>query len=294
MAFTLAEYKKGKDDPRLQGLIELYLDNAPFLNHTELVNVIGSAVTHTAETTLNTTAFRAVGAAYTASEGVVTETTTNLKIAGGKITVDRALLKMQGEQRFAWSQAMQVKSLARLMSYSFFKGDGTSNTFSGLQSLNTVSVANGATALSLAKLDEAVATIEGSNTVMYVGTGMYSRLSAAMRNTSVAGNIYYEPNQFGQQVMYYAGIPIVRAGKDGSDAEILDFSETTSTTSIYLVSSDENGTVFFQNDGIQYYDIDKGSDVASGYDIEWIGAPAILNPASCVRVSGITNAAVTA
>jgi hypothetical protein len=296
MAFTLAEYKKGKDDPRLQGLIEIYLNNAPFLNYTELVNVIGSAVTFTREKTLNTTAFRAIGAAYTASEGEVEEITTALKVAGGKITVDRALLKMQGLERFQWAQAMQVKSLARLLSYTFFKGDGTSDSFEGLQALVQAgqTIDNGTAALSLAALDEAVAEIEGSNQVMYVGTKMYSRLSAAMRDTSVAGNIYFEPNQFGQQVMMYAGIPVVRAGKDGSDSEILDFSESTSTTSIYLVSSDENGVVGFQNDGITYYDLDRGQDVASDYDIEWLMAPAIQNPNSCYRISGITDAAITA
>jgi HK97 family phage major capsid protein len=299
MAFTLAEYSKGKDDPRIQGLVEIYLNNAPFLNHTSLVNVMGSAATFTREKTLNTTAFRAIGAAYTASEGEVEEITTSLKIAGGKITVDRALLAMQGQERFAWAQAMQVKSLARLLSTNFFKGDGTSNSFEGLQSLIGAgqTIANGSgtpTALSLASLDEAIAELEGDNPVIYANTIMYSKFAQAMRNTSVAGNINFMPDEFGKQAMFYNDIPIVKAGRTQADAEILDFTEASTSTSLYVVASGEDGTVMFQNGGLNYYDIDRGQDVASEYDVEWYAAPAVQSQRSAIRVSEITNAAIVA
>lgn len=295
MAFTLAEYKKQSQDPLIAGIYEIFMNNSPLLDKMTFSNINGGAVSFNRETTLPTTAFRAVGSAYTASEGVITTTTESLTIAGGKIKLDRILEKWYGEDRRNTSVNMQIKSLARLINYTMFKGDGTSNTFTGLENRVAAgqTVNNGVGALSLGSWDEALAEVEGDNQAIFVGKGLYLRLAAALRDTTVAGNLMRLNDDIGKPMIVYGGVPVLRAGKDASDAEVLDFSEASSTTSAYFCSFDDNGLQGVQNGGIDAY-TPVTQSVANEFDIEWSMNYIIGNLNSVIRVDGITDAAVVA
>lgn len=295
MAFSLAEYKKQSQDPLIAGIYEIFMNNSPILDRMEFSNINGGAVSYNRETTLPTTAFRAVGSAYSTSEGVITTSTESLTIAGGKITLDRILEKWYGQDRRNTSVNMQIKSLARLINYTMFKGDGTSNTFTGLENRVAAgqTVDNGTGALSLGSFDEALADLEGDNQAIFVGKGLWLRLTAALRDATVSGNLMRVNDDIGRPMMVYGGVPIYRAGQDASDAEVLDFSEATSTTSAYFCSFDDNGIQGVQNGGIEAYTPVTDS-VANEFDIEWSMNYIIGNLNSAIRVSGITDAAVVA
>jgi hypothetical protein len=296
MAFTLAEYKKASQDPLIAGVYEAFINNSPLLSRMPVENINGGAVTFNRETTLPTTAFREVGSDYVASEGVITSATTAMSISGGKLKADRALIAMYGPERLAISLNMQAKSLARVVNQSLFKGDGTSGTLTGLQTLigtGSQSVDNGTTALSLAKLDEAVAYCEGDNKAIYMSRPMWLRFTTAARAAAINGNIQISQDQFGMPQYFYGGLPIVTAGLDASGAEVLPFTETTSTTSIYVVSTSMEGAHIVQNGGIRNF-APVSQSFANEYDIDWYMNYIVGNLKTAWRVRGITNAAITA
>lgn len=295
MAFTLAEYKKESQDPLVASVYESFINNSPILARMGFESINGGAIQFNRETTLPTTAFRAIGSDYTASEGVITTVTENLKILGGKIKIDRALREMYGEGRLMTSMSMQLKSLARFANYNMVKGDGTGNSFTGWQSRIAAgqTVDNGTAALSLASFDEAMAELEGENGAIFVGQQLWLLLTAALRNQTLSGNLFRSNDNLGNPMMFYGRLPIVYVGRDASDAEILDFSEAGTTTSAYFVSFDNNGVTGVQTGPIKNY-TPVTESVASEFDVEWIMSYIIGNLRSAIRVSGITNATVVA
>ena len=297
MAFTLAEFRKGTDDPRKAGIVNTFINEAPILQYLPYMQVNGSTIKVTRVKTLNTTAFRAIGAEFVSSEGEIEEISEDLKIIGGKITVDRALLKMQGNQRLAISQMTQVESIVRGYNDTFYNGDGTGNSFTGLKTriagAQTLAP-SAAGALSLGLLDEAIEELKGASPVIVCNTKMYSRFTQAMRNPAVAGNINYETNQFGERVATYAGIPIVKAGRKGDDTEVLTFGEASDTTSLFVMAMDmASGVVGVQNGELNYFQPVQQS-VTSEYDIEWYTNFMIQSARSALRINLITDAAIVA
>lgn len=295
MAFSLTEYKKQSTDPLIAGVYEAFLNNSPLMSKMLFTNINGGSVSWNTESVLPTTSFRAVNSDYSTSAGTVNKQTEDLTIVGGKITADRALLRMYGQDRLNTDIAMQLKSLARLVNYTMFKGSGGSDDFTGLQTRiqSGQTIDNGTAALSLASFDEAIANLEGENKYCFVGTGLWLRLTAALRNNTLAGNLFRTNDDLGKPMMVYGDVPILQAGKDASDSEILDFSETSATGSAYFVSLDDNGIQGVQNGEIQRHTPVTDS-FASEFDIEWIMNYIIGNPNSAYRVSNILDAAVTA
>lgn len=296
MAFTLAEYKKASQDPLIAGVYQAFINNSPFLSRMPVENITGGAIVDNTETTLPTTGFREIGNEYTASEGVITQRTTSLSIAGGKIKADRALLAMYGPSRLAMSLNMQSKSAARTVNLALFKGDGTAGSITGLQSLigtGSQSINNATAALSLSRLDEAIAYCEGDNKAIFMNRPMALRMTAAARNSTINGNIQVAQNEMGMPQYFYGGIPIVTAGLDASGAEVLPFTETTSTTSIYVVSCSLEGAHIVQNGGIRNF-TPKTQSVANEYDIDWYMNYIVGEAKHAWRIYGITNAAVVA
>jgi len=298
MAFSQEEYKIGVNNPRIQGIIETFLKNSSVLPILLFNQVDGSAVDYTREKTLPTVGFRAINDPYTASEGEIEDVNEKLKILGGKMTVDRAILIMEGEGRALADIKMRLKAIARTFSFNFFKGDGTSETFSGLQTRIGVAqqVNNGTAPLSLEKLDDAVENCIGDNKAIFMNTKMYTHFKQVMRNPALAGNIMLNKSDFGKPVYTYGDIPIYKAGKLADDTtEILAFTEASTTTSIYVISLDnDEGVTGLQNGGPRDFNLDGGQDVANDYDIDWYLNMTIYTTQSAYRVLGITDGAITA
>ena len=294
MGLTIAEGLRARQisDPTIAGVIRTFVDNAPVLDVMQFSNYIGQTISVNRWKTLNTSAFRAVDANYTASAGVTEKITEDLKIAGGRVEIDRAVRKMAGEEAVAEQRAMQVASLARLYQYSFLKGDGTSNSFTGLQARCTgdQAIANGDAALDLNNLNNAIIALRGGeNARIIMGAGMEARLWQKANENS---QVNYMPGEFGVKPATYNGVPIMRGGEDASDAEILDFSETNSTTSIYVVGFNGSGVCGIQNRDIEVLNPNGTEAIDSSFDIEWLTNFMVKTDRSAYRISGITDAAL--
>jgi len=295
MAMTLAEYKKTTREPLRAGVIQTFMDNAPVLNYLSFTNIVGSVYSYNAEGTLPDTDFRAINTPFATSSGVVNTSTEEIKIGGGKITIDRALRDMYGDDRLKTDMEMKVKSMARTVSLAFFKGDTGSNAleFDGLQTRisGDQQLVQGDTALSLGKLREAVVKTKGSNKVIFVGQEMYLRLSDALNDPALSNQLSQATDQFGAPIFYFAGIPVVMAGEATDGSQILDFTEANTTTSIYVCAFESNGVTGIQAKPLQAFEPVKES-VGTEFDIEWILSYYIANPDSAYQISGITNVPV--
>lgn len=314
MALNLIESAKlaaQNGEVKRAGVIATFARTSQWLAAMPTVNIAGSAYAYNQEAALPGTAFRGIGEAYTGSEGIVNPFTEALKIAGGDLDVDTALVRMHGPQVRATHEQLKAKSLAATLSTALIKGDATANprSFDGFQrrinltgsQLINAGSTNGGDPLSLVKLDELIDTVAGPNKVLMMNKQMARRLSAAARSASVGGYVTFEPNQFGQRVMFYNGVPIVVEYPDNDGTECLAFDEvgaggaTATATSIYCAALAPGYVWLAQNGEMQVRDLGELDDSpVLRTRVEWLVTPVVEHPRAIARLRGISNAAVTA
>lgn len=193
MAMTLLEASKiNSGDVKKSGIIETFAENSDILRVMPFEDIPGGSLSYNVEDSLPGVAFRGINESYTGSEGVVNPETEVLKIAGGDLDVDMALMKTRGEGIRTTHELMKVKALSMNITKNFIKGDSSSDPreFDGLQVRLTGSqlIAAGATsggdALSLSKLDELVDAVDEPNALV-MSKAMRRRLSQADRKSVV-------------------------------------------------------------------------------------------------------------
>ena len=307
MALTLAEYMRSQQvmDPRLAGVIKVFTKNAPILGDGQNIgapipalrweNTVGGIVSWVREVSLPTAAFRALNTDFDATEGATEKITEDLKLIGARIEADRAIAPRGNGAGLVTQKLMQVAAVARKFNQTFFKGDGTSNSFTGLQTRLATSgenlIDNGGEALDLYLLDKILLNMRGEDRALYMGSGMAARIQQAAKTQP---NVNYTPEIFGQGPARYNGVPIVLAGEDASEAEILGFTEegTTDKTSIYVLSLDATrGVVGAQTRPLQVLDYDKNK-VDESYLIEWDCNFIIKTKRAAYRLKNIADAAI--
>lgn len=309
MAMTLLEASKlNPGEVVRNGVIEMFARNSDILAALPFMDVQGGSYAYNQEGQLPGVAFRGVNEAYSESVGVLNPQVEVLRIAGGDLDVDKAILAMHGEQVRTTHEAAKVKALALYLTKKIIKGDSTSDVreFDGLQNRITGSQliaagsTNGGDPLSLAKLDEAIDAVDNP-THLIMSKAMRRRLSAAARSSSVGGYITYTTDAFGRKITNYNDLPILIADYDDDGARILDFNEvgpggsTATATSIYVVSFGDNMLTGLQNGVMQVNDLGElDSKPVKRTRVEWYVGLAALHGRCAARLWGISNAAVTA
>ena len=291
-----------------QGIIETIVYNAPLLQAFPFLNIPGNAYHYVQDGSLPSVGFRGVNGTYTASAGVVNQATESLKIFGGTIEVDRALVAMNGESIRSQQINMKLRSSALQFVKKVIKGseitsnvefDGLQSRITSAQTIHNGAVANG-TPLSVDKLDEAI-DLCLRPTHLLMNKTMRRRLSKAAKSTSIAGTINYTLDMFGQQIATYNGLPIIEIEKDETETEILGFTEacngggTDTGTSIYVVSFGDSAVTGIRNGNIIVEDagLIASSTVYTTLVEQYVGM-VILNGRAAVRLDSISDAAVTA
>ncbi len=308
-ALTLLEAEKLNPNSTVfrQGIIETIVYNAKLLQAFPFINITGNAYSYVQDGSLPSVGFRGVNEEYTASSGVVNPVTESLKIFGGTIEVDRALVAMNGQEIRSQQVSMKLRAAALQFTKKVIKGSETTSKqeFDGLQAriqssqiIHAGSTAGG-DALSVDKLDEAVDLCYRPTHILMNKT-MRRRLSKAAKSTSIAGTITYTIDQFGAQIANYNGLPIIEIEKDETESEILDFTEACSGggatgTSIYVVSLSDMGVTGLRNGEIIIEDsgLVTSATVYTTLVEQYVGM-AILNGRSAVRIDSIKDAAVVA
>ena len=301
MALTLLEASKLNDGNTFkQGVIKKFAESSEILRVLPFAAVQGGSLSYSIEETLPGIGFRGVNESYTESTGILNPQVEVVKIAGGDLDVDNFIIQTRGADQRAVQEGMKIKALALAWTKTFIKGDSESDPreFDGLQVRITgdALIANHATGagLSLAKLDEAIDAVDNPSHLI-MSKSVRRRLTVAARTAAVGGNISYSLDEFGRQVTMYNDIPILIADKDNNNTDILGFTETGSTTSIYIASIGEESVTGLENGGMDVRDLGElDTKPAMRTRVEWFNTLAIFAPRSAARLKNITDAAATA
>ena len=313
MALTLLEAAKLETGNAYKsGVIELYAGSSEILSNLPFQNITGNALSYTREESLPGVGFRGVNESFTASTGVLNPLTESLVIAGGDLDVDKFIVDTMGVQQRTTHEQMKIRALSLAWTKKFIKGDNQSDPreFDGLQvrvvgdQKIAAGTTDGGTALSLAKLDEAIdQTLNPTHLIM--SKAMARKFAVAARTYTIAGYISYDIGQFGQRVMSYNGIPIVTVDLDNTGTAILGFNEVSYTSSawggtatgasIYIVSMGADALTGLQNGTIDVRDLGElPTAPVFRTRIEWYNGLAVFNGRAVTRLGSIANSTIVA
>lgn len=307
-AMTIVEHSKGSD-PLTQAYVEIFASKSDVLAAFPFKNISGGAYPYIVEDEGGGIAFRGINESYTASIGVENPQVESLKISGGDMDVDIALLKMQGEARRAREETKKIKALARGFTDALLSGDSSTDPreFDGLQKRLTGaqvisnSGASGGAALSLAKLDEMIAQVNNPTHLIMNKKFRDVHFKALMRNQTLMGNVEMRKNDVGKLLPYYNDLPMLIGYETGPETGILPFSEaytgggTANGSSIYCVSFMDGHACGIQDSPIDVRDLGELDTAPKKRTrVEWLAAMVVENPYSGARLRDIKDAAIVA
>lgn len=307
MPMTLLEAsKRNSGDVVRQTIIETFASASDVVAALRWMDVPGGAYTYKQEGKLGAIAFRGINQAYAESTGIVTPQTEVLRIMGGDIDVDTALVKMNGPEIREQEETMKLKAMALYMAKTIIKGDSLASVleFDGLQNRITgsqliavkASATDGGDPLSMIKLDEAIDAVDNASHLI-MSKAMVRIITAAARDTTVGGFVGFTQDEFGRKVTTYNDLPILIADYDNFGVRILDFNELGSTgstataASIYVVNLNDGYLQGLQNGAPEIDDLGKVQDKPVWRTrFEWLAGLATMHPRCAARLYGISNA----
>lgn len=305
---TLHEAAKQFDtDLKRQAVIEMFAGSTELNAVLPFMELPGGSYSYNQEAKLPGVGFRGINEGYTASIGVINPQTETLKIAGGDLDVDKALIKMHGAGTRSTQEEMKVRAFGQTITDAFINGDASDGvSFDGLRrrvSGYQLLAANEDTPtlskpLSLATLDEALDRVQGPTHLVMDGR-MRNLLSRAAK-ADVGGDLAWAKDDFGRRIAYYNDLPILVTGDNAEGNRILDFNEVgvdsvANTGSIYVVSFGEGKVKMLQNGVMEVTDLGEVDDKpVLRTRVEWLVGMAIEHGKAVSRIHSITKAAMTA
>lgn len=308
MALTLLEASKlNKGEVKRNAVIEMFARNTDLLRMMPFEDIQGGSLTYTLEGKLPGVAFRGYNEGYTASTGVVNPSVETLKIAGGDLDVDKAIIRTRGADIRSTHEAMKVKALALNIADRMINGDSSTNVkeFDGLRkrvvgsqlipALLSAPTLN--SPLSLEALDAAIDAVDGA-THLVMSLAMRRKLFKAAR-AGVGGDMQVNTDDFGFRVTTYNDLPIMIADYNDTGDRIIDFDEAgpagaANSTSIYAVRLGEGYLQGIQNGVMDVTDLGELQTApVLRTRVEWLVGMAIMHGRAVSRVWGIQNSDVT-
>lgn len=144
MAMTLTQMREGMSDKVAQQVVDIFLRESEILQLLQFDNCVspqgGSTLTYSymQKKLPSTAAFRAIGSEYTASEATMEKKSADLKIFGGKFSMDRVLKQAEGMyNNMAYQMEEKILAAISLFHYTLVNGDKTtrSTEFDGLDKM---------------------------------------------------------------------------------------------------------------------------------------------------------------
>lgn len=287
-------------------IIEHFARSSDLLRVMPFIDVQGGAYVYNLEGSLPGVAFRGVNEGYTASAGILNPQTERLRIGGGELKVDNAILKMHGNEVRSQHELRQVKAMSLTIGAKMINGDSTKDPreFDGLRTriqgdqLLNAGNTNGGNALSVSALRDLIDAVDNP-THLIMSKKMRNLLSAAATDTTIGGYIAYDKDEFGRRIVMFDGLPIVVTDYDAEGKQIIDFNEvgaggsTATATSIYCVNLGDEGVTGLQNGIMEVRDLgEMHTQPALLTRVEWMVGMAALHGRAAARLRGIANAAV--
>lgn len=311
MAMNIIEMAKtalNNGEVKAAGVIKTIADTSAWLASLPFNSIGGNSYAYDQEATLPGVAFRAVNEAYVESTGVVNPAAEALRICGGDLDCDVALVKMFGAARRSREEASKAKAIAHQLTWALIKGDSIADprVFDGLElrlgGLQVVSnsAAVGGAALSLTNLDLAISRT-ANPTAIWIPSLFWPRFTAAARTPAVGGTLIYQMDNFGKPQLTYAGLPLVTAfpNNDGTDpitaTEAYTGGGGATGLSVYVVSLTEGMLSGIQNGPIQVRDLGElNAQPVYRSRVEWLASIVAEHPRCATRLRDNQNAAFVA
>lgn len=310
-AQNIVEYAKGLEaDSVKKAFVEMFAQTSDIIAALPLVPAPGGAYRYDREAALPGVAFRGLNEQFTPTTGVINPLVEQTFIAGGVIKVDKALIRRFGPTRRSREEKMQVKALTRALTSKIISGanltnpkefDGVKTRLIGTSLTDNAAGASGGAALSLYKLDRSISKVMDP-THIWMSKAMRDRLTQAGRNTGVGGYVAQTKDDFGRTITTYKGLPILVGYEDEvNDTTLFPFDEvavgggSAVTTSIYVASMKEGMFSGLQVEPMEVTDLgeaDGGTFLSTS--IEWDFGICQEHPSAMHRITGITDAAITA
>ena len=302
MAQTLIEYSKQTQDPILSGVIETFAKSSVILDALPFKNIPGNALAYNQESVLPGIGFRGINKAYAESVGVLLPLTEKIKIMGGDMDTDKALVKMYGSARRSTDILMQSKAYALRFSKEFFDGDeatdmesfnGINKRLTGAQVIHADGVGTAGANLSKNMLLQLIDLVDEKPDLLVWGKAFNRQVDALYEGSTI---IKIDKDQWGDRIRLFDGIPIGIVEKDNVGAVILDFDETEGTSTGVCASAYafkfgidqylcglQNG----EPEGVDLGEIDEKP--VWRYRLEWLIGMAMFHPRCAARLIGVTK-----
>lgn len=308
MAMTLMEAaKRVSGETKRAAVIEMFAANSDLLRAMTFEDIPGDALAYNVEAALPGVAFRGYNEGYSESTGLVNPEVERLRIVGGDLDVDKALIKTRGLEIRSQEEAMKIKATSLYLTDRIINGDSALNVreFDGIRKRivgsalfpANLSAPNANSPLSLEALDAAIDYVEGANAIV-VNKAMKRKLSKAARN-NVGGDIEVAKDEFGFRVTMYNDLPMIIVDFNQLGQRIIDFNEAgpgggTTATSVYVLNLGSGFVQGIQNGTLEVEDLGElDSKPVLRTRLEWLIGMAIMHGRSAARVWGVTNADVT-
>jgi hypothetical protein len=300
MALNLSEAKKHSRNPQELAIVT-ELAAGPLLSVLPFREIQGNGLFWKREESLGDVGFRNYNANYTESYAEVSQQSESLRLFGGDIKVDKAIIDLEGPE----ARAYQVQSKTRAMRLSweslFINGDSNQSPseFDGLAArmpaadfaTNSQVIRNAASAatLDLGALDEAIDAVDAQGGTKYLVMSKSAR-RALTTKARASAQIDIARNEFGYQQMVYAGLPVIELDRDHQNAAILD--ATPADQSIYVVTFGNDLLTGIQNGGVQVRQLGESFTTPQEVTrVEWYCGLALVNGRAAARLTNV-NATV--
>jgi hypothetical protein len=253
--------------------------------------------------------FRGINEGQDDSTGTLDPQSQALKLFGGDVKTDVGKIDMYGPGHHQTQVEMKARAMRMRYEDVFINGDADANPrqFNGLRKLLTPGssqvISNHASAGPLSKmaLDEALDAVQpGARKFIICSKSIRRIITNASLSPTLAGNVYYEKDDFGIQRTMYADAMIICPDVNNQKGQIIDYNEANTTTSLYVVTFGDallSGIQGRANGefGLTIYDL--GESHLAPYRltrIRWHLAMTLYHSRAAVRLRNITNAAAVA
>ena len=294
---TQTEWAKLNPDPLQSGVVEIFASTNPVMQYMPYQNIAGAAYVYNREQMLPGIAFRGIGESYTASTGIINQLSDPLKIVGGDLDVDTALVAwgVGPNDTRAIHDGMKVKALSLSHLKTVFDGDATANAkeFDGLNTRLTGNQVigagtNGGT-LTLAMLDDLVDAVSGSPSLLLMNKKCRQVIRQLARSVNA---LTIAKDDLGREIDLYYGVPFGIIEDDHEGNAILGFDETqgtaNNTASIYAVKFGAGAMFGAQTAPISVRDLGElDSKPAFRTRVEHYSTIVLEHPKCAARLKGV-------
>ena len=290
MALTLLEAQKHAKSPQELAVVT-ELAAGQLMSALPFRSIEGNGLFWKREESLPDVGFRNYNGALAESYGEVSQQSESLKLFGGDIRVDKAIIELEGAEAKAYQVQSRVRAMRMAWEALFINGDSNQSPseFDGLaariQSGSSQYFANGGGALDLGKLDEVLDAVDAQGGSKYIVCSKSAR-RALTRQARTNNQIEIARNEFGYQQTSYAGVPLLELDRDHKNVAILD--STPSNQDLYVVSFGNDHLTGIQNGGVNVRELgeDHGSPTMVTR-VEWYCGLALINGRAAARLAGI-------